>query len=153
MQKVRVYQLAKELKVQSALILELLDRLGADVRSDLSVLDSGTADLIRQKVIAALEAEKTRILKEREEAAQQAAAEESAAAATACNLRLATLRAAARAARRSRRPCRRATDRTCPSGTRRTSFSCNRRDTACTAAITFRSENRRGSTSRFFRIS
>ena len=31
MQKVRVYQLAKELKVQSALILELLDRLGQDV--------------------------------------------------------------------------------------------------------------------------
>ena len=33
MQKVRVYQLAKELKVQSALILELLDRMGQEVKS------------------------------------------------------------------------------------------------------------------------
>ena len=43
MQKVRVYQLAKELKVQSALILELLDRMGQEVKSDLSVLDLDTA--------------------------------------------------------------------------------------------------------------
>ena len=41
MPKVRVYQLAKELKVQSALILELLDRMGQEVKSDLSSLDPG----------------------------------------------------------------------------------------------------------------
>jgi len=70
MQKVRVYQLAKELKVQSALILELLDRIGAEVRSDLSVLDLNTADLVRQKVTLALETEKRRILAEREAEAQ-----------------------------------------------------------------------------------
>ena len=44
MTKVRVYQLAKELKVQSVLILELLDRLGREVKSDLSTLDDDTAD-------------------------------------------------------------------------------------------------------------
>ena len=36
---VRVYQLAKELRVQSALIVELLDRLGKEVHSDLSSID------------------------------------------------------------------------------------------------------------------
>ena len=52
MEKVRVYQLAKELKVQSALILELLDRLGREVSSDLSMLDTGTAELVRHRVTA-----------------------------------------------------------------------------------------------------
>jgi translation initiation factor IF-2 len=66
MQKVRVYQLAKELKVQSALILELLDRMGQEVKSDLSVLDGGTADLVREKVTLALEAEKKRLSEEQE---------------------------------------------------------------------------------------
>ena len=66
MQKVRVYQLAKELKVQSALILELLDRMGQEVKSDLSVLDGGTADLVREKVTLALEAEKKRLTEEQE---------------------------------------------------------------------------------------
>ena len=66
MQKVRVYQLAKELRVQSALILELLDRLGQDVKSDLSVLDMDTADLVRERVTTALEAEKKRLAEERE---------------------------------------------------------------------------------------
>jgi translation initiation factor IF-2 len=66
MQKVRVYQLAKELKVQSALILELLDRLGQDVKSDLSVLDLDTADLVRERVTTALEAEKKRLAEEQE---------------------------------------------------------------------------------------
>ena len=64
MAKMRVYQLAKELEVQSALILELLDRLGQDVKSDLSVLDSDTADLVRARVTRALDAEKKRIVEE-----------------------------------------------------------------------------------------
>ena len=64
MAKVRVYQLAKELKVQSALILELLDRIGQDVKSDLSTLDAGVADLVRAKVTSALETEKKRLAEE-----------------------------------------------------------------------------------------
>jgi translation initiation factor IF-2 len=71
MQKVRVYQLAKELKVQSALILELLDRMGQEVKSDLSVLDGGTADLVREKVTLALETEKKRLSDEQEILKQQ----------------------------------------------------------------------------------
>ena len=66
MKQVRVYQLAKELQVQSALILELLDRIGAVVKSDLSTLDAGTAELVRDKVTAALETEKARLAEERE---------------------------------------------------------------------------------------
>ena len=73
MQKVRVYQLAKELKVQSALILELLDRLGEEVTSDLSTLDMGTADLVRQKVTSALQAETQRLAAEHEQQAPPAA--------------------------------------------------------------------------------
>ena len=65
MPKLRVYQLAKELKVQSALILELLDRLGKEVKSDLSSLDSDTADLVRQKMIVLLERERKRLEEER----------------------------------------------------------------------------------------
>ena len=61
----RVYQLAKELKVQSALILELLDRLGKEVHSDLSSLDTPTAALVREKLTAALEHEKRRLLEQR----------------------------------------------------------------------------------------
>ena len=61
---VRVYQLAKELKVQSALILELLDRLGKDVHSDLSALDEGTAVLVRERLTAALANEKKRLLEQ-----------------------------------------------------------------------------------------
>jgi translation initiation factor IF-2 len=61
MSKVRVYQLAKELNVQSALVLELLDRLGREVKSDLSVLDDETADLVRTKVTRAIAAERKRI--------------------------------------------------------------------------------------------
>ena len=62
---VRVYQLAKELKVQSALILELLDRLGKEVHSDLSSIDAPTASLVRERLTAALETEKKRILDEK----------------------------------------------------------------------------------------
>ena len=58
----RVYQLAKELKVQSALILQLLDRLGKEVHSDLSSLDVSTAALVREKLTAALEHEKRRLM-------------------------------------------------------------------------------------------
>ena len=53
MPMMRVFQLAKEMNVQSALILELLDRLGKDIRSDLSALDGETADLVRAKLFAA----------------------------------------------------------------------------------------------------
>jgi translation initiation factor IF-2 len=66
MPKQRVYQLAKELKVQSALILELLDRLGKEVKSDLSSLDAETADVVREKMVALLEREKERLAEERE---------------------------------------------------------------------------------------
>ncbi|MCP3978054.1 MAG: translation initiation factor IF-2 [bacterium] len=66
MQKVRVYQLAKELKVQSALILELLDRLGHDVKSDLSTLDLKVADLVRDKVTLAISQERKRLEEERQ---------------------------------------------------------------------------------------
>jgi translation initiation factor IF-2 len=76
MQKVRVYQLAKELKVQSALILELLDRMGQEVKSDLSVLDGGTADLVRERVTLALAAETKRLTEEQELLKQQEAEEE-----------------------------------------------------------------------------
>ena len=65
----RVYQLAKELEVQSALILELLDRLGADVKSDLSMLEPAIAELVREKVVVALEAEKKRLAAEHAEQA------------------------------------------------------------------------------------
>jgi len=64
MPNVRVYQLAKELEVQSALILELLDRMGQEVKSDLSVLDPNTANLVRSRVTSALDAEKKRLADE-----------------------------------------------------------------------------------------
>jgi len=70
MDKVRVYQLAKELKVNSALILELLDRLGREVKSDLSMLDIRTAELIRERVTVALTAERKRLSEEREHEAE-----------------------------------------------------------------------------------
>jgi len=73
MDKVRVYQLAKELKVQSALILELLDRLGREVRSDLSMLDPGTAELVRDRVTVALQTERQRLDEERAAALAQTA--------------------------------------------------------------------------------
>jgi translation initiation factor IF-2 len=65
MPKLRVYQLAKELQVQSALVLELLDRMGQDVKSDLSVLDASTADEVRDRVTRAIAAERRRIDEER----------------------------------------------------------------------------------------
>ena len=66
MVKVRVYQLAKELQVQSALILELLDRMGQEVKSDLSTLDERTSELVRVRVTSALTAEKERVAHELE---------------------------------------------------------------------------------------
>jgi hypothetical protein len=62
---VRVYQLAKELKVQSALIVELLDRLGKEVHSDLSSIDDVTASLVRERLTVALAVEKKRLADER----------------------------------------------------------------------------------------
>ncbi len=64
MATMRVYQLAKELNVQSALILELLDRMGKDVRSDLSSLDMETAELVRERLTVAIEREKKRLAEE-----------------------------------------------------------------------------------------
>jgi len=62
---VRVYQLAKELRVQSALIVELLDRLGKEVHSDLSSIDDLTASLVRERLTVALAVEKKRIQEEK----------------------------------------------------------------------------------------
>jgi translation initiation factor IF-2 len=67
MANVRVYQLAKELKVQSALILELLDSIGSDVKSDLSPIDPDTANMVRSKITSALEVETERIVKAQHE--------------------------------------------------------------------------------------
>jgi len=61
MGKLRVYQLAKDLEVQSALILELLDRMGQEVKSDLSVLDAETVELVRGTVTRAIRVERERI--------------------------------------------------------------------------------------------
>ncbi|HXV77326.1 MAG TPA: translation initiation factor IF-2 N-terminal domain-containing protein, partial [Candidatus Polarisedimenticolaceae bacterium] len=61
MAKVRVYQLAKDLNVQSALILELLDRMGQEVRSDLSTLDQKTAELVSMRIKSAIAAERQRV--------------------------------------------------------------------------------------------
>jgi translation initiation factor IF-2 len=61
----RVYQLAKELNVQSALILEVLDQMGRNVNSDLSTLDADTAQMVKRRVTAAIEAEVRRINEER----------------------------------------------------------------------------------------
>ena len=74
MPKLRVYQLAKELQVQSALIIELLDRMGRDIRSDLSVLDADTAELVRRRITAAINAAKKRLAEEKRIAEEQAAA-------------------------------------------------------------------------------
>ena len=63
---VRVYQLAKELRVQSALIVELLDRLGKEVHSDLSSIDDLTASLVRERLTVALAVEKKRLLEEKQ---------------------------------------------------------------------------------------
>jgi translation initiation factor IF-2 len=63
--KVRVYQLAKELKVQSVLILELLDRLGREVKSDLSTLDDDTANLVRNTLLAAIDRERAKLADQR----------------------------------------------------------------------------------------
>ena len=76
MEKVRVYQLAKELKVQSALILELLDRLGKDVKSDLSSLDADTADLVRLRITTLIEHEVRRMAEEARLAKEQAREED-----------------------------------------------------------------------------
>ena len=65
MAKMRVYQLAKELHVQSALILELLDRMGREVKSDLSVLDQDTAQLVRERVTSAIAEERKRLEEQR----------------------------------------------------------------------------------------
>ncbi len=79
---VRVYQLAKELRVQSALILELLDRLGKEVKSDLASIDVNTAELVRRRLVAAIAEEKRRLAEEKR-AAEEAAIPEAEPAAAA----------------------------------------------------------------------
>ncbi len=64
MAKIRVFHLAKELKVKSALILELLDIMGREVKSDLSTLDDRTADMVRNRLTAALQVEREKIAEE-----------------------------------------------------------------------------------------
>jgi translation initiation factor IF-2 len=85
---VRVYQLAKELEVPSALILELLDRIGREVRSDLSPLDEGTANIVRERLTVALAQEKRRLIDERR--GDEAVAVEAAVAPTPAEARPAT---------------------------------------------------------------
>jgi len=75
MPKLRVYQLAKELQVQSALILELLDRMGQEIRSDLSVLDADTAERVRVRITAAIGAAKKRLAEEQAVEADTTAAD------------------------------------------------------------------------------
>jgi translation initiation factor IF-2 len=70
MAAIRVYQLAKELNVQSALILEMLDRMGREVKSDLSPIDPDTANLVRVRLAELLEREKRRLIEEQQRAAQ-----------------------------------------------------------------------------------
>jgi len=65
MPKMRVFKLAKELKVQSALILEVLERMGQEVPSDLSTLEPGVAEQVRVQITTALNAEKQRLAAER----------------------------------------------------------------------------------------
>jgi translation initiation factor IF-2 len=64
MAKMRIYQLAKELQVQSALIIEVLDRMGQEVRSDLSTLDQDVTEKVRTQITKALDVEKQRLAKE-----------------------------------------------------------------------------------------
>ncbi len=64
MAKMRVYQLAKELQVQSALILEVLDRMGQEVRSDLSTLEKDVTEKVRAQITVALTAAKLRLAEE-----------------------------------------------------------------------------------------
>src|SRR5262245_54863264 len=71
---VRVYQLAKELRVQSALIVELLDRLGKEVHSDLSSIDDVTASLARERLTVALAGKKKRLHDEKRTDEETAAA-------------------------------------------------------------------------------
>ena len=89
MAKMRVYQLAKELQVQSALILEVLDRMGQEVRSDLSTVERDVAENVRGQITTALEVEKGRLaaeravqLAEQEKAPAEPAATDAAAAAS-----------------------------------------------------------------------
>ncbi len=58
MEKVRVYELAKELEVNSADMVKMLQKLGLDVKNHMSVIDGAIANQIR---------ERTRVLRERKE--------------------------------------------------------------------------------------
>ncbi|NLY55558.1 MAG: translation initiation factor IF-2 [Firmicutes bacterium] len=67
MEKVRVYELAKELDVNSADMVKMLQKLGLDVKNHMSAIDGAIANQIR---------ERTRILRERKESRAAAEASE-----------------------------------------------------------------------------
>jgi translation initiation factor IF-2 len=60
MAKIRVFHLAKKLGVQSELIIQVLDQMNVDVKSDLSVVEPAAAQIVETKLSAALDAERKR---------------------------------------------------------------------------------------------
>ena len=48
MSKVRVYELARELDLESKILVDFLVELGADVRNHMSTIDEDIADLVRE---------------------------------------------------------------------------------------------------------
>ena len=48
MTKMRIYELAKELDVESKILVEFLGELGADVTSHMSSIDSDIAVMVRE---------------------------------------------------------------------------------------------------------
>src|SRR5690554_5204688 len=67
-EKVRIYQLAKDLGQETKAMLEILDEMGVEYKSHSSTLDGETADAVRQLVADAATAE--------EEVSESAPAEE-----------------------------------------------------------------------------
>ncbi len=78
-EKVRIYQLAKELDIETKAMLEILDNMGVEYKSHSSTLDGETADTVRQLAADELAAEAP----EEEAAAPQAEPEPAAPAVTA----------------------------------------------------------------------
>lgn len=48
MSKVRVYELARELDLESKILVDFLIELGADVRNHMSTIDEEIADMVRE---------------------------------------------------------------------------------------------------------
>ena len=57
-ERIRIYQLAKELDVESKELLEILDEMGVEYKSHSSTLDAETADAVKQLIIDELNDEK-----------------------------------------------------------------------------------------------